>query len=972
MLPFHWIKNLGLALLVALQLGMGLLAYERIAANRESITTLGDDLAAELSLIYRVERSLRLASTLFLFDLSEAYVPADSIVQIIEELRSFSGRLDSSAQGTVQAELPALRERCAKIIAGLASYRAAEKLYSSDRQLIAAQLRLELDSLARQTGDLSYLADLPPAEQSAVAALYELGQAARELFRQVEDNAVHQPEVIVRLLQQASEYLADFYRDEAEEAGQDPGHLETLQRLVESVDAIRAYLPGIYRLWSYDPNLSYLTDEIRKISRLWDNAQLDLDLLTRAEQQAFARQRQGILQDAARGMLQFSVVLGCALLGSLLLAIILSRALKTRMRPLVDAVHGYAGEGTVPRLEVRGKDELALLARAFNEMTDRLQLKESELRQTLEHLLQAQAGLQEAHGHLELRVAERTRELQAANTRLLLMGKVFDHAGEGILVADCEGEIIMANPEFLRMTGFRAAEIVGRRTIVFRLTGNDDFLSEMGRVVRQTGEWSGETLLNGAQGEMIPVDMSVSAYSHGDGMLAGVVAMFHDLRKIKEQEATIRFQAFHDTLTGLPNRLLLVDHLSYAMERAKRRGHKVGIFFFDLDNFKKINDTQGHPFGDQLLLAFSGLLRQSFRAEDTVCRLGGDEFVAVLEEAPDSQTIYRKAQALIATLSGYLAVQGREVHVSTSLGVSIYPDHGETVDDLLKNADLAMYAAKAEGKNTFYLFHSALDEKSRDDLALEEAVRKALDEKEFQVYYQPQVELDSMRLVGAEALVRWVRADGQVVSPGRFIPLCEETGLIMPLGEQVLRATCLYAADLCARPGYEHLRFAVNVSAKQFSDPQFLPLVNEALAESGLSPTNLEVEITESAMMVNVENTRRLLHQLEALGVSIAIDDFGTGYSSLMHLKHFPIHTLKIDSSFIRDVPGDESDERIVETILAMARNLGLSVVAEGVETPEQRSYLLDQGCQTLQGYLVSRPLPGDEFPRLAARLSGR
>lgn len=970
MLPFHWIKNLGLALLIALQLGMGLLAFERIAVNRASITTLGDALAGEMSLIYRVDRSLRLASTLFLFDLSEAYVPADGVVQVIDGLRSFAGRLESSAHPSLQQELPALEQRCELIIEALGYYQESENLFSSDRDLFAVRLRLELEGLARQAGDLVRLPGLTPGEQSGVTALYNLSQTAQEVFRQVETNAVHQPEVIVQLLQQAGERLADFYRDETLEPKQEPGHLETVQRLQMGVAAIQANLPGVYRIWSYDPNLSYLGDEIRKLSRIWDEAQLNLDLLTRAEQKTFEQNRQVIMQDASRGMLQFSLVLFCGLLSSLLLAVVLSRVLQARMQPLVAGIRSYAGGGTVARLEVKGKDDLALLAQAFNEMADRLQIKDAELSRTFDHLLSSQASLQEAHSQLEMRVAERTRALQSANDRLSLMGKVFDHAGEGILVVDDHGRIIMANPEILQITGFTAAEFIGRQPPMFSLAEQKLSISDICASVRRDGEWHGELPLTHREGAMIPTDVSVSAYQHADGTLGGMIAMFHDLSKLKEQEETIRFQAFHDALTGLPNRLLLVDHLSYAMERAKRRSHKVGIFFFDLDNFKKINDTQGHPFGDELLLAVAGLLLESFRAEDTVCRIGGDEFVAVLEDSPDSQTIYTKAQELIQLLSGYVDVKGRPVHVSTSLGVAIYPDHGGTVDELLKNADLAMYAAKAKGKDTFCMFTSAMDEKSRDDLALEEALRKALEDGDFQVYYQPQVELASLRLVGAEALVRWKNKEGKLVSPARFIPLCEETGLILPLGQFVLRTACAYAVQLCARAGSEHLRFSVNVSAKQFSDPHFLSIVTGALAESGLSPANLEIEITESAMMVNVEHTRSLLHQLETLGISIAIDDFGTGYSSLLQLKHFPIHTLKIDSSFVRDVPGDESDEKIVETIITMARNLGIAVVAEGVETEVQRAYLHGQGCQTLQGYLISPPVCSEDFPVLVAQLS--
>ncbi|MEJ2200735.1 MAG: EAL domain-containing protein, partial [Desulfuromonadaceae bacterium] len=930
--------------------------------NREATAALEDTLVAEMSL-NEVERSLRLAYGLFFHDLSEDYSPSSNVTQVVDELRALLDRLATTEHAELQQQLLPLQQRCALIAAGLGYYDAAERRFASDRQLFASRLHFELTELVRQAGALKYLAGLRSSEQNTVAALYELALAAQELFRQVLESPVHQPEMIIRLLERVSDRLETSMRTEH------PEHVATIKSLLGHLTAIRLNLPGVYRR-SWDSNLFYLGDEIRKISTLWDRAQLDLDLLLQSEKKLFANKRREIIQVVNVGRFHFTLLLVVGSLSALLLAVILSRTLSARMRPLVAGIRSCSRGERMPRLAVNGTDDLAMLAQAFNEMGDRLQVKDEELQQTFNHLLSSQASLQEAHSLLEVRVTERTRELQSANDKLLLMGKVFDHAGEGILVMDYHGRIIMANPRILQITGFSAAEFSGRKPVVFNLSERGTFLSKIRDSVRRGGEWLGELPLTDRSGAVIPTDVSVSAYHHADGALAGMIAIFHDLRKIREQEETIRFQAFHDALTGLPNRLLLVDHLGYAMKRAKRRGHKTGIFFFDLDNFKKINDTQGHAFGDALLLTVAERLRQHFRAEDMVCRIGGDEFVAVLEDSPDIRCIVRKAQELIQVMSGYIEVQGKKIHISSSIGIAVYPDHGGTVDELMKNADLAMYAAKGQGKNTYYLFTRVLDEKSREDLALEEALRKSLQDGDFEVYFQPQVNIKDMQLVGAEALVRWVDKSGAIVSPARFIPLCEETGLIFPLGQFVLRTTCHYAAAMCRRRGFEHLRFSVNVSPKQFSDPHFLDSIVDALAESGMDPTNLEIEITESSMLVNVEHTRNLLSYLGALGVSIAIDDFGTGYSSLLQLKKFPIHTLKIDSSFVRDVPGDVSDEKIVETIITMARNLGIAVIAEGVENEAQRDYLQRHGCQTMQGYFISPPVRGEEFFSCAERLS--
>ncbi len=806
---------------------------------------------------------------------------------------------------------------------------------------------------------------------SRLSAIYELIQVAQELFRQKVQGSVHQPEMTVKLLDDVRQMCGQLDDLDAEELVDPAIYRTNLSTLQENIQKIRVNLPGIYQIWNVDPNLSYLQGEIEKLGGVWDSIHLTLDALMREEASQFQQKKETILLNAHYGKVTFATVALVGLLSTLLSAVLMSRALRQRLQALVVGIQHYSQGDLDYRVNSHGRDELAALATSFNRMAAHLQVSKAELDRTVDNLLRSQAGLQEAHGMLELRVAERTRELQAANDKLLLMGKVFHHAREGILVADRDGRIIMVNPEFLDMTGFSHHEVMGRRPAFLRITCEHDYLTEVREQLVAHGLWLGEVMLTHRGGQELPTDVSVSPYHHEDGSLAGHIAIFHDLRKLKKQEDLIRYQAHHDALTGLPNRLLLSDRLTMAIERAKRRQRKVGIIFMDLDNFKKINDTMGHHFGDDLLIAVARELKNLVRREDTVSRIAGDEFIIMIEDAPNDSTIHEIAQKIHQRLSGYLDVNGRRIHVSASFGLAFCPDHGETVDELIKNADLAMYSAKEQGKNAFHVFTREMDRKSRESLELEDALRVALDVGEFEVFYQPQINLADMRFVGAEALVRWMRPGHGCVAPDTFIPICEETGLILSLGRLVLNSTCRFAAGFCRQPGCESLRFSVNVSPRQFNDPRLLDMIKGALAESGLPARNLEVEITESSMMMNVERSRYVLNALEGLGVTIAIDDFGTGYSSLTHLKNFPIHTLKIDRSFVMDIPGDKNDETIIETIIAMARHLGIEGVAEGVETEAQRGFLERLGCEKMQGYLVSPPVPGAELKGVFDRLNG-
>ncbi|MDQ7832418.1 MAG: EAL domain-containing protein [Desulfovibrionaceae bacterium] len=548
-----------------------------------------------------------------------------------------------------------------------------------------------------------------------------------------------------------------------------------------------------------------------------------------------------------------------------------------------------------------------------------------------------------------------------AEQRLKLFEKVFDNALEGITVTDHRGDIVSVNPAFTLITGYTAAEALGQNPRILKSDRHPpEFYKAMWSEIIKKGQWSGEIWNRRKSGEAYPEWLSISAIKDR-GRTTHYVAVFHDISEMKRKEDKILHQASHDALTNLPNRLLLSDLLEKAISHAARAGHKLGVICFDLDNFKNINDTMGHAMGDELLKAAARRISGMLRPEDTVARPGGDEFMVMLGELDNERDAVRVAERILDSFRQPFHVDGRELVLTASVGISIFPEDGHTQDALIKNADLAMYRAKEQGKNAYQLFTPQMNEAVTRRFNLEAGLRRALDRGEFLVHYQPRLSFVNMRTVGMEALVRWRREPGMLVPPMEFIPLAEETGLIVPLGEFVLETACARTAAINAATGLS-LKVSVNLSARQFSDTNLPELVARVLGATGLPPACLEVEVTETVLMQNIATAANMLGQLAEMGVSASIDDFGTGYSSLYYLKKMPLAAIKIDRSFIRDIPRDPSDIAITTTIISMCRGLDLAVVAEGVETPEQFNFLLGLRCDECQGYLVSRPLPAPDF----------
>lgn len=545
---------------------------------------------------------------------------------------------------------------------------------------------------------------------------------------------------------------------------------------------------------------------------------------------------------------------------------------------------------------------------------------------------------------------------------------VFENTTEGIMITDEKKHIVAVNQAFCRMTGFTEEEVMGQNPAIFQSGKHDvTFYKKMWRELKQYGHWRGEIWDKRKNGETFPVLQSINKISRADGSISNYVSILTDITAIKKSQETLDFLAYHDPLTKLPNRLLFNERLAHAIQLAKRDKSQLAVIFLDLDRFKTVNDSLGHHIGDKLLIGTAQRLSSQLRASDTIARLGGDEFIILLEEVTDPQTVAILCRNLIAAFQDHFAIDQHILNITPSLGVSLFPGDGQDVDTLIKHADAAMYRAKEEGRNEFQFFTQELSNKAYERLTLEAALRLALQQNQLRLYYQPVVDMASGHVISAEALLRWEHPELGLVSPDKFIPLAEETGLIVPIGEWALNIAC----DQALRWVRSYSCFqsiAVNISGRQFQGGKLVQTIGQALERSGLDASHLELEITESFLMEKAEQAIKSLDALKALGLSISIDDFGTGYSSLSYLKRFPVDKLKIDQSFIRDITTDPDDAAIAKAVIALGRSMQLRIVAEGIETLEQQAFLIAQDCDLAQGYLYSRPLPADQFETFMLR----
>lgn len=558
-----------------------------------------------------------------------------------------------------------------------------------------------------------------------------------------------------------------------------------------------------------------------------------------------------------------------------------------------------------------------------------------------------------------------TREIlerKKAEEQLRLSAAVFANNSEAIVITDAHNNIVRVNDAFTRISGHSAQEVIGQNPRIFS-SGNMDkpFYQKMWTTLLEKNGWTGEIWNKRKNGEIFPEWLILSLVRDDSGNITNHIAIYSDITERKQEEEQIQFLANHDVLTSLPNRTLLTDRLEQALAFAERNKTKVAVLFIDLDHFKNINDSLGHDVGDELLRLAAQRISACFRRTDTIARLGGDEFVAVLPEIGSENEVVSLIEKMLHAFGEKFMVDEHHLSITPSIGISLFPDDGLKPVTLLRNADIAMYRAKSQGRNTLQFYRPEMTEHATERLQIEMQLRHAIENGELILHYQPQVDLNTGEMIGMESLIRWKHPELGMISPARFIPIAEETGLILEIGAWVLREACMQGC-IWQKQGYKVVPIAVNVSGVQLKRGPFTALVREILDETGFDSKLLDLEITESVLMACGEASLEIMNSLKALGVTLSLDDFGTGYSSLSRLKSLPLDYLKVDQSFVRDIATDPNDAAIVRAILSMSREMNLKVIAEGVETSEQLEFLRGLQCLTFQGYLFSRPVPPEEI----------
>jgi diguanylate cyclase (GGDEF)-like protein/PAS domain S-box-containing protein len=604
----------------------------------------------------------------------------------------------------------------------------------------------------------------------------------------------------------------------------------------------------------------------------------------------------------------------------------------------------------------------ALRVGAFDYITKPFDLRhvEAAVSRALEHQ-ELRRSKRYYENFLEEMVKQRTAEMNKANQTLRVL---IEASPLAIFVLDTQAQVSLWNPAAERMFGWSESELLNKPLPIIPDERREAFQARFANALQGKALSNFETRHQRKDKTLLEVSLWTTTLLDPDGEISGVMAIVADITERKQAEARIHYLAYHDTLTGLPNRVSFEERLTEAISRVEASQHPLAVLFLSLDRFKKFNDTLGHIVGDQLLRHVAERLSASMREGDTLARFASDEFAFVLTHTQSSDDAAEMAHKFQSLLEAPFVIDEQELYVTASVGIGLYPHDGVDAQSLLKNAGAALYRAKQQGGNNFQFYTADMNERALKRLALENSLRSALERREFAVYYQPQVNINTGRVVGMEALVRWRHPELGLVSPSEFIPLAEDTGLIAPIGEWVLRTACAQT-KAWLDCGFAPLHIAVNLSPRQFQQPDLLSMIERHLKETGLDPRYLELEVTESSVMKNPESAISTLRELKAMGIKISIDDFGSGYSSLSYLKHLPIDVLKIDQSFVTDMTTDPKDAAIVMATIQLAHSLQLKVTAEGVETEEQLRFLRLLRCDEMQGYLFCRPLPVEAFEQL-------
>ncbi|MDV7338727.1 EAL domain-containing protein [Terasakiella sp. A23] len=581
------------------------------------------------------------------------------------------------------------------------------------------------------------------------------------------------------------------------------------------------------------------------------------------------------------------------------------------------------------------------------------------------HIIWNMSALHDRSGRLIGGIAQGqdVTDRRLAERRLRLSTKVFDSTVEAIMITDDKGDIIDVNTAFSDITGYAREEVIGQNPRMMKSGRHStEFYQNMWRDLNENGLWRGEIWDRRKNGDEFPKMLSISASRNESGRVTNYVAVFSDITSTKENEHKLEQLAHFDPLTGLPNRVLFQDRLYTSLARSKRDKEHMAVLFVDLDRFKQVNDSLGHRVGDLLLKEVSKRLQTSVREIDTVARLSGDEFTVILTDITSGEDIEIVASRIVKSVGAPYFFEGHELFISASVGIAVYPTDGDSSADLLRNADVAMYHAKEKGRNNYQFFDVAMNDQVQNQLSLANQLRMALNKNMITPHYQLKVDCSTGKPVGLEALARWTDDFGKQISPVEFIACAEENGLIVRLGTSIIRQTCVQAR-MWQDMQFDFGSVAINLSAQQFRDRNLINDIREAMSDNRVSPDLLEVEVTENMMMEDVEGAIQILNDLKEMGLKISIDDFGTGYSSLNYLKRFPVDTLKIDRSFVRDLKPGNDDAAIVSAIVSMAHELGIDIVAEGVENMEQVEFLKSIDCTIVQGFLYAKPCHGGKVP---------
>lgn len=648
----------------------------------------------------------------------------------------------------------------------------------------------------------------------------------------------------------------------------------------------------------------------------------------------------------------------------ILIAIWLSDSLRNRLNKLLLGAKEFSAQNFSYRIKDTSKDEIGELAHSFNEMIS-----------SLDKYIKSE---QDFKNSLEEKVRSRTHELSVLNDKiqheleikiqqeekLEIFAKIFSNTIEAIVITDISGNILQVNNAFTKITQYSEEEVLGVNASKLRSRRHDNnYYANMWEVILSKQIWEGEIWNYKKDGTLYPALISIIPILNKEKEIVYFVAIQHDITTMKNNEEKLHKQAYYDTLTHLANRSLGYERLEHAIEKAKNKGKKVGILFLDLDKFKDVNDTMGHDAGDALLIEVAQRLKKSCNSSDTVCRLGGDEFLVVLEEVNGYGDVIQVIEKIMHSIVEPVLINGKKINTTTSIGVTFYPDDGLDISQLLKNADIAMYRAKNEGRNTFEIFTKELNDQFKEAVELEEKLGEGIKNNEFYMVYQPIYDAFSHQIVGFEALMRWNK-EGLEYPPSVFMKTLEDTKLIIDASYNIIPATLKFIADINIKYNKDFF-IAINISSVQFEQKNFNEKIVEAVNISGIKPDNVCLEITESIFLNDINDVSDKLNTIKKLGFTVALDDFGTGYSSLQYIKDLPIDKIKLDRSFVKGLPFSSGDKAIVNAVSSLAQSLSLKIVAEGVETTEQLEYLCSINCNYIQGYLFSKPKPKEEIERL-------